>query len=138
MAGYGRPVGRGRGGDLVGQEQGRLAWLMSGVSSLVLGGWTPGPLSGGMVVVLGALAASPYTLFKGLSAGGAGGVVWDIWAALGLGLLSRVGPHDSSHCCSSAVHSLSHWLALMAGVIAVAQLCTACLTGWPSWLESLL
>ena len=31
---------------------------------------------------------------------------------------------------------LTGWL--MAGVIAVAQLCTACLTGWPSWLESVL
>ena len=38
VAGYGRPVGRGGGADLVGQEQGRLAWLISGVSSLVLGG----------------------------------------------------------------------------------------------------
>ena len=41
-------------------------------------------------MVLGALAASPYTLLKSLSAGGAGGVVWEIWAALGLGVLSQV------------------------------------------------
>ena len=65
-------VGRGGGGDLVGQEQGRLAWLISGMSSLVRGGLTPGRLFGGMVAVLGALAASPYALFKGLSAGGVG------------------------------------------------------------------
>ena len=63
---------RGGGGDLVGQEQGRLAWLISGMSSLVRGGLTPGRLFGGMVAVLGALAASPYALFKGLSAGGVG------------------------------------------------------------------
>ena len=72
VAGYGRPVGRGGGGELVGQEQGRLAWLISGMSSLVRGGLTPGRLFGGMVAVLGALAASPYALFKGLSAGGVG------------------------------------------------------------------
>ena len=38
-------------------------------------------------MVLGPLS---YPLLKSLSAGGASGVVWDIWAALGLSLLSRV------------------------------------------------